>query len=56
MKKALIVTTVSGFVPQFESNNVTLLQNKGYEVHYAANFRIPAYGGNNGTIPVLFVG
>lgn len=50
MKKALIVTTVSGFVPQFESNNVTLLQNKGYEVHYAANFRIPAYGGNNGRL------
>ena len=28
-KKALLVTTVSGFVPQFEMNNVRLLQNMG---------------------------
>ncbi len=43
MKKALIVTTVSGFVPQFEMNNVRLLQNLGYEVHYASNFDHPVY-------------
>lgn len=35
MKKALLVTTVSGFVPQFELNNVRILQSMGYEVHYA---------------------
>ena len=33
MKKALIVTRVSGFVPQFEMNNVKILQHFGYEVH-----------------------
>ena len=38
MKKALIVATVGGFLGQFEMNNVKLLQEKGYEVHYAANF------------------
>lgn len=46
-KKALIVTTVSGFVPQFELNNVRLLQNLGYEVHYAANYKTPIYGSDN---------
>lgn len=47
MKKALIVTTVSGFVPQFEMNNVNILQQLGYEVHYASNFRNIGYGGTN---------
>lgn len=47
MKKALIVTTVSGFVPQFEMNNVYILQSMGYEVHYASNFRNPSYGSDN---------
>ncbi len=47
MKKALLVTTVSGFVPQFEMNNVKILQNMGYEVHYASNFRTPSYGNDN---------
>lgn len=46
-KKALIVTTVSGFVPQFEINNVRILQELGYEVHYASNFRNPGYGNDN---------
>lgn len=46
MKKALIVTTVSGFVPQFEMNNVRILQEMGYEVHYAANYHMPVYGDN----------
>ncbi len=46
-KKALIVTTVSGFVPQFEMNNVRILQGMGYEVHYASNFRNPSYGSDN---------
>ena len=45
--KALLVTTVSGFVPQFEMNNVTILQDMGYQVHYAANFNTPSYGNDN---------
>lgn len=47
MKRALIITTVSGFVPQFEMNNVRILQNLGYEVHYAANYHMPVYTDNN---------
>ena len=43
MRKALIITTISGFVPQFEMNNVSLLQEMGYEVHYASNFNRPVY-------------
>ncbi len=43
MKKVLFVTTVSGFLPQFESNHVKLLQNAGCEVHYASNFKNPVY-------------
>lgn len=46
-KKALLVTTVSGFVPQFEMSNVQILQNMGYEVHYAANYNTPSYGDDN---------
>ena len=47
MKKVLIVTTVSGFVPQFEMNNVHILQEMGYEVHYASNFHNVSYGTDN---------
>ena len=47
MKKVLLVTTVSGFVPQFELNNVQILQNMGYEVHYASNYHTPSYGNDN---------
>lgn len=47
MKKALIVTHVSGFVPQFELNNVRILQELGYEVHYASNFHNISYGTDN---------
>ena len=47
MKKALLITTVSGFVPQFELNQVHLLQEMGYEVHYASNFQNPHYGSDN---------
>ncbi|WP_455714077.1 glycosyltransferase family 4 protein [Anaerosporobacter sp.] len=46
-KKALLVTTISGFVPQFEMNNVKILQDMGYEVHYAANYNTPVYTDNN---------
>ena len=47
MKKALIVAHVSGFVPQFEMNNVRILQEMGYEVHYASNFHNVSYGTDN---------
>lgn len=43
MKKVLIVTTVSGFLPQFEKNNVKLLREAGCEIHYASNFKNPIY-------------
>ncbi len=47
IKKALLTTTVSGFVPQFEMNNVKILQQMGYEVHYASNFNNISYGFDN---------
>lgn len=47
MKKVLIVTHVSGFLPQFEMGNVNLLQEMGCEVHYASNFKNPQYGNDN---------
>lgn len=47
MKKALIVTRVSGFVPQFEMDHVKILQNMGYEVHYATNMNVVVYGKDN---------
>ena len=46
-KKALLVTRVSGFVPQFEMNNVKILQEMGYEVHYASNYNTVVYGQDN---------
>ncbi|MCU6760809.1 GDP-mannose-dependent alpha-(1-6)-phosphatidylinositol monomannoside mannosyltransferase [uncultured Roseburia sp.] len=42
-EKVLIITTISGFLHQFEMNNVKLLQKAGYEVHYASNFQVPVY-------------
>lgn len=47
VKRALLVTTVSGFVPQFEMNSVELLKEKGYEIHYASNFNYVFYGNDN---------
>ena len=43
MKKILILATVGGFLPQFELDNVRILQELGYEVHYAANLEHPNY-------------
>lgn len=37
MKQALIITTISGFLLKFETDNVKILQDMGYTVHYAAN-------------------
>lgn len=42
-KKVLIITTISGFLPQFEKNNVKLLREAGCEIHYASNFKNPVY-------------
>lgn len=43
MKKVLFLTTISGFLQQFEMNDVNILQEMGYEVHYASNFYNPVY-------------
>lgn len=53
IKRALIITTVSGFVPQFEKENVKILRELGYEVHYASNFRTPSYDNNNDRVKEL---
>lgn len=42
-KKILYVTTISGFLPQFEMNDVKVMQDLGYEVHYASNFTNQVY-------------
>lgn len=42
-RKILLVTTDSGFLSQFEMNNVKILQEMGYEVHYASNFDHSVY-------------
>lgn len=42
-KKALIVASAGGFLPQFEMGNALLLQSLGYEVLYAANLDNPVY-------------
>ena len=43
MTKVLIVTTVGGFLPQFEMNDVRILQEYVAQVHYASNFRNSIY-------------
>lgn len=43
MKHALIITTIGGFLSQFEMNDVKILQENGYTVHYASNFKNPVY-------------
>lgn len=43
MNKILIITTIGGFLSQFEMNDVKLLLNQGYEIHYASNFDNPVY-------------
>lgn len=47
MRKALLVTRVSGFVPQHEMNNVKILQEMGFEVHYATDLHNVVYGKDN---------
>ncbi len=43
MMKALIVTSVYGFLSKFEKQNVELLQSMGFEVHYASNSKNIVY-------------
>ncbi len=43
MRRALIVTSIGGFLPQFEMNDVRILQDYGMEVHYASDFQEPFY-------------
>jgi len=42
-KNALIITAIGGFVPQFEMNDVKILQELGYSIHYASDFENPVY-------------
>lgn len=42
-KKVLYVTTIAGFLPQFEINDVRIMQQMGYEVHYATNLNNQVY-------------
>lgn len=42
-KEALIITTVGGFLQQFEMQHVRLLQEAGYHIHYASNFNNRVY-------------
>lgn len=42
-KKILIVTTNAGFLQKFEDNDVRILIEYGFEVHYASNFDNPVY-------------
>lgn len=41
--RVLVITTVSGFLWQFERNTVELLKKEGAEIYYASNFQRPAY-------------
>ncbi len=43
MKKVLIITTISGFLSQFEMNDAKILKDMGCELCYASNFRNPVY-------------
>ncbi len=42
-KHILIVTTTNDFLRKFELNNVKILQQMGYTVHFAANMKEPHY-------------
>lgn len=43
MKRVLFITTISGFLQQFEMNDVAILQEAGCEVQFASNFYNPVY-------------
>lgn len=39
----LLITTISGFVPKFLMQDIGMLKERGYIVHYASNFTNPIY-------------
>ncbi len=43
MRRVLIVTSIGGFLPQFLMGDVRVLQELGYEVHYASNLKNRVY-------------
>lgn len=57
MKKdgILLLSTVGGFIPQFELHNVRLLREKGYRVFYGADFTNPMYTGHEKEMAALGV-
>lgn len=55
MGKVLILTTISGFLCKFERENVRLLQELGYDVHYASNMKEQHYWFNPGQLKELNV-
>lgn len=50
MKKILYITTISGFLPQFEKHDVRTMREMGYEIHYASNFHHPVYPFDEGEL------
>ena len=54
-KHVLIVATTQDFLLKFERDNVRLLQEMGYTVHYAANLKEPAYVSDGARIRALGV-
>lgn len=43
MKRVLILTTISGFLTQFEMNDVSILEDLRHKLYYASNFHHPVY-------------
>ena len=43
MSNALIVSSTAGFLPQFLDNDVKVLKERGYTVHFASDFTNPVY-------------
>lgn len=54
-KRILILATTNDFLMKFEQENVRILQEMGYQVHYAANLREPGYISDAGRIQALGV-
>lgn len=42
-KSILFITTISGFLQKFEMQDVKMLQDMGWKIHYASNFENPIY-------------
>ena len=52
-KNILILTTISGFVQKFEMNDIRILQETGWNIHYASNFDNPIYECDRKQLDVL---